>query len=108
MSINETDPTPTEASEALAHDVRGIIGDIIEDIKTSDVFVNNKPVRLPKHRITGAEIKAAAIAVGVQIDAGFQLWWERGGGREKQVGDSVIITTVDGHRFTAIAPDDNS
>ncbi|MFJ5962016.1 multiubiquitin domain-containing protein [Pseudarthrobacter oxydans] len=80
----------------------------LEEVQTSDVLINNHPVRLPKRRLTGAEIKAAAIAQGVQIDAGFQLWWERANGREQQVGDSDTITTKDGQNFTAVAPDDNS
>lgn len=84
------------------------VGGHLEDVHTSDVLINNHPVRLPKRRLTGAEIKAAAIAQGVHIDAGFQLWWERGNGREQQVGDSDTITTKDGQNFTAVAPDDNS
>jgi hypothetical protein len=108
MTAHENGTSLPNIGEDLAHDVRGIIEDFIEDLRTSDVFVNNQPLRLPKHRITGAEIKSAAIAKGIQIDAGFQLWWERGGGREQQVGDNAAITTLDGHRFTAVAPDDNS
>lgn len=80
----------------------------LEDVHTSDVMINNHAVRLPKRRLSGAEIKAAAIAQGVQIDAGFQLWWEKGNGHEEQVSDTDTITTKDGQNFTAVAPDDNS
>jgi len=93
----------------LAHDARGVIGDIIEDLRTSDVIVNEvHKVRLPRHIITGAEIKQAAIAQGVPIQPDFLLTEERAGGREKQVGDNEKILTVDGMKFTAIAGDDNS
>lgn len=93
----------------LLHDARGVIGDIIEDLRTSDVVINEvHKVRLPKHIITGAEIKRTAIDQGVPIQADFLLTLERAGGREKQIGDDERIVTVDGMRFTAIAGDDNS
>jgi len=102
--------TPQHDSPAdLAHDARGVIGDFIEDLKTSDVIINEvHKVRLPQHVITGAEIKQVAIASGVPIQADFVLTLERSGGREKQIGDDEKIITVDGMKFTAIAGDDNS
>lgn len=108
MTTHEMTKPGQSASDRGARNAKGTIEDHLEDVRTSDVFVNNQPVRLPKRRLTGAEIKAAAISTGVQIDGGFQLWWERGGGREQQVGDNDTVTTLDGHRFTAVAPDDNS
>jgi hypothetical protein len=108
MTIRENDQTAQNGVEDFAHDIRGTIGDIIEDLRTADILLNNKKVRLPKHRITGAEIKSAAIEQGVPIQADFLLWWERGGGREQQVGDHTTILVLDGARFTAIGGDDNS
>jgi pyrrolidone-carboxylate peptidase len=93
----------------LLHDAHGVIDDVIEDLRTSDVVINEvHKVRLPKHIITGAEIKQAAIEQGVPIQPDFLLTLERAGGREKQIGDTEKILTVDGMRFTAIAGDDNS
>ncbi|WP_141215226.1 MULTISPECIES: hypothetical protein [unclassified Rhodococcus (in: high G+C Gram-positive bacteria)] len=96
-------------TEDLLHDVRGIVDDIVEDLRTSDVIINEvHKVRLPKHIITGAEIKRAAIEAGVPIQPDFLLTLERDGGREKQIGDNEKIFTVDGMKFTAISGDDNS
>ena len=93
----------------LLHDARGLIGDVIEDLRTSDVIINEvHKVRLPRHIITGTEIKRAAIEQGAPIQPDFLLTLERAGGREKQVGDDEKILTVDGMKFTAIAGDDNS
>jgi hypothetical protein len=102
--------TPQNNTPAdLGHDARGLIGDILEDLRTSDITVNEvHKVRLPRHIVTGAEIKQIAIASGVPIQSDFLLTWERAGGREKQVGDDEKIVTVDGMKFTAIAGDDNS
>lgn len=100
---------PKEVSEDIVHDARGVIGDIIEDLRTSDIIINEvHKVRLPKHLITGAEIKQVAIEQGVPIQPDFLLTLERAGGREKQIGDDERILTLDGMKFTAIAGDDNS
>jgi hypothetical protein len=101
--------TQNETPSDLLHDARGLIGDIIEDLRTSDVIINEvHKVRLPHHIITGAEIKRVAVEQGVPIQADFLLTLERAGGREKQIGDNEKIVTVDGMKFTAIAGDDNS
>lgn len=93
----------------LVHDARGVVGDIIEDLRTSDVIINEiHKVRLPRHIITGAEIKRTAIEAGVPIQSDFLLTLQRAAGREKQIGDNERIVTVDGMKFTAIAGDDNS
>jgi len=98
-----------ENAEDFVRDTRGVIGDIIDDLRTSDIIVNEKyKVRLPKHIITGAEIKHAAIEQGVPIEPDFVLTLERANGREKQIGDDERIVTVDGMKFTAIGGDDNS
>lgn len=72
------------------------------------VTVNGQPVRLPDREVTGSEIKAAAIAQGVQIQANFILHHELPNGREQIVGDDDTIKVHPHDRFTAIAPDDNS
>jgi hypothetical protein len=91
----------------LQHDVERLEHDL-ESRRPVETEVNNKPVRLPRRRVSGFQIKEAAIAQGVQIDLGFQLWEELGDGRERQIGNTDELMVRDGTRFTAIAPDDNS
>jgi hypothetical protein len=73
-----------------------------------DIVVNNKPVVLTRHRVTGHEIKEAAIGQGVDIEFDFQLFEELPDGHERQIGNDDEVTVHDGSVFTAIAPDDNS
>lgn len=71
------------------------------------VKVNDHPVVLSRHRVTGLEIKQAAIAQGVNIQLDFVLTLEtpRGG---KVIGDSDVVTVNQHSEFLAVAPDDNS
>jgi hypothetical protein len=75
---------------------------------TVTVHVNNKPVEVPAPKATGREIKAAAIAAGVKIQADFVLSEELPNGKSKIVGDDDSVTVNPQSRFLAIAPDDNS
>lgn len=72
------------------------------------IRVNETPVTLPGPKTTGAYIKRAAIAQGVQLDMNFILQEELENGRTKQVGDADVITINKNSQFLAIAPDDNS
>jgi hypothetical protein len=73
------------------------------------VTVNEKPVRLPKHRVTGREIKEAAIAQGVEIQLDFILVEEAHGGHEaKVIGDEDPVEVTKHSKFTANDGDDNS
>lgn len=102
------DVAAVEEDEArLQHDIERLEHDL-EDHRPVEVEVNNQPVRLPRHRVTGLEVKEASIDQQVQIDLGFQLFEELGDGRERQIGDDDEVTVREGTRFTAIAPDDNS
>jgi hypothetical protein len=94
--------------EQLARDTEQLERDLEEQHRHVDVQVNNNSVRLNTRRDMGLQIKDAAIAQGIQIDRGFQLWEELSEGRERQFGDTEEITVREGARFTAIAPDDNS
>ncbi len=76
--------------------------------KTVLIFVNEKPVKVQKERMTGLAIKEAAIAQGVQIQTDFVLSIERGGGRTELVGDTDIVHVKKDDRFLAIPNDDNS
>ena len=72
------------------------------------ISVNERPVTVEGPRITGREIKMAAIAQGVPIQADFVLTEERPHGPGRVIGDDDVVTVHPGSRFTAIAPDDNS
>jgi len=72
------------------------------------VTVNEQPVTLHGEKATGSEIKAAAIAQGVQIQQNFVLQEELPNGKSRVVGDDDEVHLREHLRFTAIAPDDNS
>jgi Multiubiquitin len=73
------------------------------------ITVNNKPVTLPKHRVTGLEVKQAAIAQGVEIELDFILTLEAFAGQPaRQVADDDEITVTKHSVFTANDGDDDS
>ncbi len=72
------------------------------------VTVNEQAVTLPDRTETGAQIKSAAIAQGVAIQANFVLQEELPNGTSKVIGDNDPVHWRAHLRFTAIAPDDNS
>lgn len=84
-----------------AHDPKPQLHDVT-------IRVNETPVTLPGPKATGAEIKRAAIAQGVQMDLDFILQEERANGTTQQIGDEDIVTINKNSEFIAIAPDDNS
>lgn len=76
---------------------------------TVTVTVNTKPVTLEQHRVTGLEIKQAAIAQGVAIELDFILVEDAHAGHEAQViGDDDLVTVTKHSSFTANDGDDNS
>lgn len=72
------------------------------------VHVNDQPVEIEGPKARGKEIKQAAIAQGVKIEANFVLSQELSNGRRKVVGDDDEVTVNTQSRFVAVAPDDNS
>jgi Multiubiquitin len=90
----------------LREDMRFIARD--EKDHSVTVSVNEQPVKLRGHEATGAEIKSAAIAQGVQIQPNFVLQEELPNGTSKIVGDNDKVHLREHLKFTAIAPDDNS
>jgi Multiubiquitin len=72
------------------------------------VHVNERPVRLPTHDVTGLEIKQEAIAQGVPIQLDFILVEELEHGRTKTIGDTDPVHVTDHSRFLANDGDDNS
>ncbi len=78
------------------------------DNRTVTISVNEQPVRLQGEVATGAQIKAAAIEQGVQIQQNFVLQEELPNGTSRIVGDNDKVRLRNHLRFTALAPDDNS
>ena len=72
------------------------------------ITVNEKPVMVSGPKVTGLQIKEAAIAQSVQIGLDFQLSEELANGRTRIVGDAEPIPVNKNSRFDAVAGDDNS
>jgi len=72
------------------------------------ITVNERPVPIDGPRVTGLEIKQAAIAAGLEIALDFLLTEELAAGRARVVGDSDPVTVNRNSRFDAVAGDDNS
>lgn len=76
--------------------------------QTVTVTVNGKSVVLPAHKVSGLQIKEAAIQQGVAIEVTFVLQQELPNGHGKVIGNTDEIEVHEHERFTAIANDDNS
>lgn len=73
------------------------------------VEVNNKAVTLPAKKVTGIEVKKAAIAQGVQIQLDFILVREAEHGRPaEQIADDQQIVVDKRTRFSCNDGDDDS
>lgn len=72
------------------------------------VTVNGQFVTLPRHRVTGEEIKATAIAQGVPIQLDFDLSEVLPDGKHKPIGNDQTVSVKEGDEFWAIPGDDNS
>jgi hypothetical protein len=73
------------------------------------VKVNGKAVQLSKHRVTGLEIKQAAIDAGVEIKIDFELTEEaREGKPARNVADDEPITVTKHSEFLAVDPEEDS
>lgn len=73
-----------------------------------DITVNGKPVPMADHRVTGLQIKQAAIAARVDIELDFQLSIRRPNGRLEVIDDDEKVAINKDSHFRAVAPDDNS
>jgi Multiubiquitin len=73
------------------------------------VTVNNKPVALPRHRVTGLEVKEAAIDQGVEIQLDFILTLEAHDGEPaRTVDNDAFVTVTRDSAFTANDGDDDA
>jgi hypothetical protein len=68
------------------------------------VSVNGHDVEVP-HKLTGEELKAAAIEQGVPIEEDFVLFVKHGTDYD-QITDDQQLTVHKGEEFRALAPDD--
>lgn len=106
MEVDYTNPyreektmSQTSTSEDRDHDKHGSV----------TVTVNTKSVTLEKHRVTGLEVKQAAIAQGVQIEEDFHLVLEATHGHPaREVDNDETITVTEKSEFTANDGDDDS
>ena len=72
------------------------------------IVVNEHPVVVHDNRMTGRQIKQAAIDQGVSIQIDFVLSEERPNNRPQIIGDDELVTVNKNSRFHAVSPDDNS
>lgn len=72
------------------------------------IKVNDQEVLLTERHLTGAEIKAAAIAVGVPVQPDFVLSRVLQNGKQKIVPDDKRVHVDQDDEFWAIPGDDNS
>lgn len=72
------------------------------------IEVNTHRVIVQKRRMTGTEIKAAAIAAGVKIQPTFTLMLKRRGSPSVVIGDNEVVVMEAGQRFSCLPADDNS
>lgn len=77
-------------------------------VHTVTITVNERPVAIEGPRVTGLQIKQAAIAAGLQIGLDFMLTEELANGRSRVIGDTDEVTVNKNSRFDAVAGDDNS
>jgi hypothetical protein len=76
---------------------------------TVTVTFNNKRVVLPSHRVTGLQVKEAAISQGVEIQLDFILTLEAHDGHPaRTVDDDETVTVTEHSVFTANDGDDDS
>ncbi|MDB9515017.1 multiubiquitin domain-containing protein [Kamptonema animale CS-326] len=76
--------------------------------KPVTVTVNSRPVTFSEHKVTGLEIKQAAIKQGVSIQKDFVLFEVKDNDSLNQIGDCDTVTLHKEQVFRATAPDDNS
>lgn len=99
-------------SEATNTGEKGHDGDRQDDNHghghTVMITVNNKPVEIDGPRVTGLQIKQAAVNQGVDIQLDFQLAEIRRDDEQHIVGNDDLVTVNKHSRFVATAGDDNS
>ena len=72
------------------------------------ITVNRQPIKVEGPRVTGLEIKQAAIAQGLPITLDFVLSEIRPNHRPRIIGNDTVVTVNKNSEFTAVADDDDS
>lgn len=72
------------------------------------ITVNEQEVEISGPRVTGLQIKEAAIAQGLPITLVFVLTEELPNDRTRIVGDTDVVTVNPESQFLAVGNDDNS
>lgn len=97
--MNATELKPAEHEPAHGESAQRV------DITVS---INGQRVVFHERKATGAEIKATAIAAGLQIQADFVVFEVKGDDDLVQVGDDEPVTLHEHQKFRIVAPDDTS
>jgi hypothetical protein len=105
--VSEKDPGAAGAGHGKPDNPGGGQGGGLKP-KQIEIEVNAKAVLVQERELTGAEIKAAAIAQGVSIQPEFALYVDLANGTSKPVGNDELIRVHPHMSFSAIAQDDNS
>lgn len=69
---------------------------------------NKRPLTVTENRMTGLQVKQAAIDAGIEIALDFQLKVRHGNSGWDIVGDDDMVTINKNTEFRAVTPDDNS
>lgn len=77
-------------------------------VELIEIVVNEQAVTLPAGRVTGKDIKQAAIDCRVSIDESFVLSIEDEPRETRVIADLEVVEICTGTRLVAIPDDDNS
>jgi hypothetical protein len=83
-------------------------GETAARLKEARITVNGQDVVVAKDRLSGLEIKEAAMRAGVPIQADFVLSEVHPSGEQKIIADDREVPVKTGDEFWAIPGDDNS
>jgi len=85
------------------------MADEAKKVKKIEIKVNNNPVVMDEKKVTGLEIKQAAVNQGVDIQIDFHLSMEKENGGWRRIDNDTEVTLSEKHRvFRAVQGDENS
>jgi len=111
LAILATTEVIVLAGDMTAAQTGGDVTEVVDKTDAHDearVTVNGQFVVLTSRKVTGLQIKEAAIAAGVPIQLDFVLSEVRPSGEQKIIPDDREVTVKSGDEFWAIPGDDNS
>lgn len=95
---------PFQNDDAIPVDVTKFLAENRAGVRAVTISVNRQPVGLSGATVTGAELKAVAIARGLGIQPNFILLMEGSDGTDRLVGDHDVLHLSEDMRFIAAAP----